>query len=230
MAHQILSILTDDLHQVIECQSDVYTKSDAAGIDKEMDGMTVALFLRPLCPHHKVDMYTEIGNIKKLTLAQYDNGVHLYCNAINSKKLAIDMKDPTAYTNNSLVGDLFQAYKHDSLPSDFKSEFTSLGQQGQMDKEKVTLQSFLANASFYYTNLVASGDWKLEINKHVQIIALTTQILELKMAMSQVKPATKPSGDTDKNLCNKKDSFQTWRLTKVDNGNKFNMVEKDGTK
>jgi hypothetical protein len=197
-----------------------------------MDGMTiVALVLRHLCPHHKVDMYAEIGNVKKLTLAQYDNDVHLYCDAINSKKLAIDMKDPTAYTANSLVQDLFQAFKHDSLPSDIKSEFTSLERRWQMDKEKLTSQSLMADASSYYTNLVASGNWKLEleINKHAQIIALTTQILELKTAMSQVKPATKPSGDTDKNLRNKNDSFQTWCLTKVDNGNKFNMVEKDGT-
>ena len=45
-----------------------------------------------------------------------------------------------------------------------------------MDKEKVTLQLLMADASSYYTNLVASGNWKLEANKHVQIIALITQI------------------------------------------------------
>jgi hypothetical protein len=64
-----------------------------------------------------------------------------------------------------------------------------------MDKEKVTSQSLMADASSYYTNLVASGDWKLEANKHAQIIALTMQILELMHAMSQVKTSTKPSGD-----------------------------------
>jgi hypothetical protein len=71
-----------------------------------------------------------------------------------------------------------------------------------MNKEKVTSQSLMADTSSYYTNLVASGDWKLEINKHAQIIALTTQISELRMAMSQVKTSTKPSGDTNKILCN----------------------------
>jgi hypothetical protein len=99
-----------------------------------------------------------------------------------------------------------------------------------VDKEKVTSQSLLANVSSYYTNLVASGDWKLEINKHKQIIALTTQISELKTAMSQVKTSTKPSGDTNKFLCNQNDAFQMWHLTKVENGNEFNMIEKDGTK
>jgi hypothetical protein len=104
LAHQILSMLTDNARQVNECQSDEYTWSDLAGLDEEMDGMTiVALILRRLRPHHKVDMYAEIGNVKKLTLAQYDKDVHLFCNAINSKKLVIDMKDPTAYTDDSLV-------------------------------------------------------------------------------------------------------------------------------
>jgi hypothetical protein len=103
-------------------QSDEYTWSDLAGLDEEMDGMTiVALVLHRLCPHHKVVRYAKIRNVKRLMLAQYDNDVHLYCNAINSKKLAIGMKDPIAYTDDSLIRDLFQAFKHDSLPLDFKS-------------------------------------------------------------------------------------------------------------
>ncbi len=66
---QILSMLTDDARQVIKCQSDEYTWSDLAGLDEEMDDMTfVALALRHLCPHHKVDMYAEIGNVQRLSL------------------------------------------------------------------------------------------------------------------------------------------------------------------
>ncbi len=171
LAHQILSMLTDNARQVIEHQSDKYTWSDFAGLDEEMDGMTiVALILRCLRPHHKVDMYAGFGNVKKLMLAQHDNNVHLFCGVIDSKKLAIDMKDPTTYIDDSLLQDLFQAFKHDSLPTDFKSKFTSLERRWQMDKEKVTLQSLMVNASSYYTNLVASGNWKLEINKHAQIL------------------------------------------------------------
>jgi hypothetical protein len=80
-----------------------------------------------------------------------------------------------------------------------------------MDKENVTFQSLMADASSYYTNLVASGDWKLEANKHAQIIALTTQILELKHAMSQVKTSTKSSNDAvspSNEAYSKNDAFQ----------------------
>jgi hypothetical protein len=120
-------MLTDGACQVIKRQAEEYTWKDLSGLDEEMDSMTIlALVIRRLCPHHKVDMYTEIGLVKNLTLAQYDNDVHLFCDAVNSKKLAIDMKDPTAYTNKALVRDLFQVFKHDLLPLDFRSEFTAL--------------------------------------------------------------------------------------------------------
>jgi hypothetical protein len=70
LGHQILSMLTEDVNQVIKSQSDKYTWSDLARLNEEMDRTTmVALILHCLHPHHKVGMYAEIGNIKKLTLA-----------------------------------------------------------------------------------------------------------------------------------------------------------------
>jgi hypothetical protein len=103
-------MLTDDARLVIERQSDEYTWSDLVRLDEEMDGMAiVALILHHLCPHHEVDMYAEIGNVKKLILAE----VHLFCNAINSKKLAIDMKDPTQHTQMILLFDI--SSKHLSM-------------------------------------------------------------------------------------------------------------------
>ena len=232
LAYQILAMLSDSARQVIERQAEEYTWKDLFGLDEEMDGMTIlALVIRRLRPHHKVDMYAEIGLVKKLTLAQYDNDVHLFCDAINSKKLMIDMKDPMAYTDDALVRDLFHVFKHDSLPLDFRSEFTALERRWQMDKERVTSQSLMEDAGSYYTNMVASGDWKLEVGKNAQIIALTTQISELKTAFNQIKidKPTKPSSDdTSKQLRNSNDSFQRWRLTKVNNDKEFNMIEKEG--
>jgi hypothetical protein len=62
LAHQILSMLTDVSRQVIKHQSGKYTWTDLAGLDEEMDQMTiVALILHRLHPHHKVDMYAELG-------------------------------------------------------------------------------------------------------------------------------------------------------------------------
>jgi len=43
-------------------------------------------------------MYSEITKVKKLTIAQYDNDVQLFFDAIKFSKLHIDQKDPTAYT------------------------------------------------------------------------------------------------------------------------------------
>jgi hypothetical protein len=85
------------------------------------------------------------------------------------------------------------------------------------------------DASAYYTNQVASGDWKTEVSKHAQIIALTIQILELKKEVSQVKasatsimpaPALTTSCPSGK--------FEQWCLIKVNDNKEFNKIERDG--
>jgi hypothetical protein len=145
-----------------------------------MDGLTiVALILWHLCPHHKVDMYVEIGIIKKLTVAQFNNDVHLFFDAMKSIKLQIDQKNPMAYTDDAFVCNIFLQLKDESLPLEFKNEFTSHEQRWQMDKEIVTPQLLMDEAGTHFINLVASDSWKAEVSKHAQIIALTTQISEL---------------------------------------------------
>jgi hypothetical protein len=89
----------------------------------------------------------------------------------------------------------------------------------------------MEDAGSYYTNMVASGDWKLEVGKNAQIIALTTQITEFKTAFNQIKidKSTKLHGeDTPKQLCKQIFSFQIWRLTKLNNKKEFNTVKKEG--
>ena len=71
--------------------------------DKEMDGLTiVALILRHLCPHHKINIYAEIGKAKKLTIAQFDSDIHLFFDAMKSIKLQ-NQKDSSAYTDDAFV-------------------------------------------------------------------------------------------------------------------------------
>jgi hypothetical protein len=144
-------------------------------------------------------MYSEIG-------AQYDNDINLFFDSVKSVKLQID--------------NIFVQLKNELLPHDFKSQFTSLERYWQMGKEIVTSQSLMDDASTYYTNMVASGSWKSEVNKHAQIIALTTQITELKKEFNKTKAA--------KNAIPASNKFEMWRLEKVDNKEEFNMVVKDG--
>jgi hypothetical protein len=135
LAYQVLELLTDDACQVIEHQSEFYTWTDSNGLDKEMDGLTItAIILRCLHPHHKVYMSSEIGKVKKMTIAQYDNDVNLYFDAIKSPKVQIDRKDAMAYTDDAFVHDIFAQLKNKMLPSYFKQEFTSLERHWRMDK------------------------------------------------------------------------------------------------
>ena len=59
LAYQILAMLIDGACRVIKHQAEKYTWKDLSGLDEEMDGMSIlALVIRCLRPHHKVDMYT----------------------------------------------------------------------------------------------------------------------------------------------------------------------------
>jgi hypothetical protein len=76
LAFQILTMLSNDACKVIKCQSDEYTWKDANGLNEEMDGMIItALILWCLQPLHKVDIHSEIGTVKKMTIAQYTNDI-----------------------------------------------------------------------------------------------------------------------------------------------------------
>jgi hypothetical protein len=173
-------------------------------------------------------MYSKISAVKKMTLAQYDNDINLFFDSIKSVKLQINSKDLMAYTDNSFLCNIFVQLKNELLPHDFKSEYTSLERCWQMDKEIVTFQSLMDDASTYYTNMVASGNWMTEVNKHTQIIALTTQISELRKEFHQAKalnntftPASASSGASS-------NKFEQWRLEKADNKEECNMIVKGG--
>ena len=103
-----------------------------------------------------------------------------------SIKLQIDQKDASAYTDDAFVRNFFLQLKDESLPSDFKHTFTSLERHWQMDKDFFTPQLLMDDAGTYYTNLVSSGSWNMESSKHAQIIALTTQLSELKTELQSL--------------------------------------------
>jgi hypothetical protein len=72
LGHHLLELLIDSACQAIKQKSHLYTWSNLDGDEDEVDGLTIlALILgQEICPNFKVDMYAEIGKVKKLTIAQ----------------------------------------------------------------------------------------------------------------------------------------------------------------
>jgi hypothetical protein len=124
LGHQIMELLAPSAHQAIEQQAHIYTWISRNGREDEVDGLTIlALILARIRPNFKVDMYSEITKVKKLTITQYDNDVQLFFDLIKFLKLHIDQKDPTAYTEDAFIQDIFLQLKQDSLPAEFRIEF-----------------------------------------------------------------------------------------------------------
>jgi hypothetical protein len=133
-----------------------------------------------------------------------------------------------ACTDDAFVCNIFVQLKNELLPHDFKSEFTTLERCWQMDKEILTSQSLMDDASTYNTNMVASGDGKTEVNKHTQIIALTTPISELKKEFHPAKASNNTFTPAFASSGSGSNKSEQWRLEKVDNKEEFNMIMKDG--
>jgi hypothetical protein len=87
--------------------------------------------------------------------------------------------------------------------------------------------------SLYNINLKSSGGWKIETNKHQQIIALTTQINEMNDKLLKLTPK---DGDTSVvktpgNSQEMKGKFPLWwLLNKVSYSEGHCMIEHDGAK
>jgi hypothetical protein len=229
--YQILELLTDSARQAIEQQSSLYTWVTADKKKDEVDGLTIlALILARICPNFKVVMYAKITKVKKITIAQYDNDVQLYFDTVKFLKLQIDQKDPTAYMEDAFIRDIFLQLKQESLPAEFCLEYSCQKTCWMMNKSQLSSQSLMDDASAYYVNLGNTGARKVELSRNTQIIALTTQLSELKTENSKLKASPKQnnSGTTVKGTLNNKYVFEPWRIERVNNKAEHNMIKRDG--
>jgi hypothetical protein len=98
-----------------------------------------------------------------------------------------------------------------------------------MNKTCITLQTLIDDASAYYVNLKNAGAWKTKLLRNTRIIALTTQLSKLKTKIPKLS-ASKDPPKQNGNLppSRNKYVFELWRLEKVDNKAKHNMIEQDG--
>ena len=236
MAHQLMSLLNPTARQTVEQLKKLYTWVTPDGKEEEMDGLTIlAIILNHIRPHYKVDMYLEIDKLKKETLEQHGNQIDLYFDSVRLHMLGIMQKNPAAYTDDQFVRDIFKELKGEQLPSAFRLEFERAEVKWLMNRENYTSESLMAEASLFSLNLKSSGGWKIETNKHQQIIALTTQLHEMENKLAELTPKVGgPSfpktivttGDNSE----MKGTFPLWRLKKVHSSEEHCMVERDGAK
>jgi len=74
LGHQIMELLTPSARQAIQQHTNLYTWVSQNEREEEVDGLTLlAMILARIRPNFKVNMYSEITKVKKLTIAQYDN-------------------------------------------------------------------------------------------------------------------------------------------------------------
>ena len=91
----------------------------------------------------------------------------------------------------------------------------------------------MTESSLFCLNLKSSGGWKIETNKHQQIIALTTQLNEMETKLAKLTPkvgGTTLPKMTTADTSEMKGRFSLWRLQKVPSSKEHCMIERDGAK
>jgi hypothetical protein len=187
-------------------------------------------------------MFLEIEKIKKEKLEHYENNPDLFIDAICRHKLLIDQKNLLAYTDDQFVRDIFKELNSDHLPASFHLEFECADIKWLINCKNYTSAGLIRKASLYYLNLKFSGTWKMEINTHQQIIALTTQLSDMKSEILKLANASKGGGNgggtsggtllvkTSDESQQKKGNFPLWRLEKIPSSAEHNMVKRKGQK
>jgi hypothetical protein len=177
-------------------------------------------------------MYLQIDKLKKDTLEQYDKNVDLYFNSVYYHKLQIDQKNPAVYTDDQFVWDLFKQLKGEQLPSVICLEFEHAKVKWLVNHENYTAESLMTESSMFCFNLKSFGSWKIETNKHQQIIALTTQLNKMETKLTNFTPKVAGASLTKipTNTQKMKGKFPLWYLKKVLNSKEHCMVKRDDAK
>ncbi len=128
--------------------------------------------------------------------------------------------------------DIFKQLKGKQLPPAFCLEYKRAKVKWLINREKYSSKSksLMNEVSLYYINLKSSGRWKIESNKHQQIIALTTQINEMNAKLSQLTPKAghTPVIKTPSDSQEMKGKFYLWWLKKVPNSEEHCMIKPNG--
>ncbi len=150
LGRHLHELLTDSACQAIEQQGSLYIWISASQTDEEVDGLTIlALILARIWPNFEVDMYADITKVKKLAVAQYNNDVQLYFDAVTFLKLHIDHKDPTVYTKDAFIRSIFLQLKNEYLLAEFCIKLSCDETCWMMNKSFISLQDLIDDASAY---------------------------------------------------------------------------------
>ena len=143
------------------------------------DGPTMLhIVLRKFRPNKLITVFNEIAKLKKILPAQHDNDISEWDTAIEAARIDIETMLPNEYSETAFINDYFTALLTVEARS-FTSEITSMKQKWQLGTP-LSMEDMRTTVGQLYINLKEDGIWKRELAEVSQIIALASQIDDLK--------------------------------------------------
>lgn len=227
----VLELLNNSLDlatlETLQMDKEMYTFTDVNGIEKEDGPTKLWCYLKRLDPSTNVNIETHRRIIENARLHQYKNNVATMINDL-SKHHKIITDNRGAYENSTFLRHCFDALQ--SGPNaDFNNQIKAIKKDvdsGIGYHAKILPRELLTASLTYYNNLKANDQWDKVDPQTAQIMALQTELKELKEASAKQVHATaapKPSGNAQKNSNGTGWAVEKWRVEY-----KGPTIERDG--
>ena len=222
-ACHLWTALSEDARRYLRNHRYFYEWTDPITGEIYRDGPTMILLcLHRLRPDTVIDTYKKIESLKAIRLVDFDLDFNRMIDTVNEKKDEITDIDANAYPDTAYAADLFRLMS-EGAPEAMKTWVNT--EHMKWATGETVFDNFLLQqrATRVFTNLTSAGRWKKSFDQKDQIIALSTEIKELKSRIEENSDGAAPplaaaaafAAETGKSFQRKgKIKMEAWRLVK----------------
>ena len=144
------------------------------------------IVLSKLRPDVRVNAINEIKKIQGIKPNNFGNNVSLWLLELDRRRNIVEVKAPGCYPINQYLMDIFKGALE--VPSKtFNAQVSSKKQDWLLgeDPGKFSKDYVMSLLTKYHNNMVDDGTWEKELSETTQIIALATQVEQLKAEVNR---------------------------------------------
>ena len=186
------------------------------------DGLMILfLILKRMRPSVMISVHTEISKMREILPTKFGYDISNWNTAMEAARIQIELKVAGAYSDQAYMFDYLTMAAETPCKS-FAAEVGSLKTKWQLGTDATLTPEHIRNTiEQMYTNYVADGTWKRELEESSQVIALATKIDHLEKQLQNtvaLATAINQSGsnpnNSDGNRRSQKQPYtvKPWRL------------------
>jgi hypothetical protein len=186
LATQVMALLTPEAQNSIKIHKKAFQWIDPITDEIITDGHSlISEVLRLMHPDVQMNVYAELAKIKAIKPADYGFDVLKWHLAMETKRISIEQKVPSAYDQSQYIMDYLDAILTVDAKS-FKAEVNIIQNKYlHRNPEKWTALYISGKIIKMYNNMFKHGTWKQELGEKDQIIALSNKVAKFQLKLDK---------------------------------------------